>query len=59
MKKAANSGSNVAHPVKINLLISLDFTFYLDCSQVESLLGKLANRSTRLKPFQTFTGASG
>ncbi len=51
MMKAANSGSIIAHPVKINLLITFDFTFDLDWSQEESLLGKLANRPTRLEPF--------
>ena len=51
MKKAANSDSIIAHPVKINLPITVDFTFDLDWSQEESPPGKLANRSTRLEPF--------
>ena len=50
MKKAANSGSFIAHPVNINLPMTLDFTFGLEWRYEEFLIEKLANRSTRLDP---------
>ena len=50
MKKAANSGSFIAHPVDINLPMTLGFAFGLDWRHEESLIKKLANRSTRLEP---------
>ena len=50
MKKAANYGSFIAHPVDINLPMTLGFAFGLDWRHEESLIKKLANRSTRLEP---------
>ena len=50
MKKAANLGSFIAHPVKLNLPMTLDFNCGLEWRQQESLPEKLANRSIRVGP---------
>ena len=44
--KTVNSSSFIAHSVKLNLLMTLDLTFGLDWRQAESIIEKLANRST-------------
>ena len=49
-KKAANSGSFIAHPVNINLPMTLLSAFGLDWRHEVSLIEKLANRPTCLEP---------